>query len=66
MEFKLNKSKVEYRVPEVLYSGHLITNNGTKVDPEKVRAIVEMPSPINVSGIRRVSGLVRMHKVEHI
>ena len=34
-----NKSKVEYRVPEVKYVGHLITNNGIKVDPEKVRAI---------------------------
>nr|XP_022295054.1 uncharacterized protein K02A2.6-like [Crassostrea virginica] len=59
MNFKLNKSKVEYRVPEVKYVGHLITNNGIKVDPEKVRAIVEMPSPIDVSGVKRVLGLVQ-------
>lgn len=38
MNFKLNKSKVEFRVPEVRYVGHLITNSGIKVDPEKVRA----------------------------
>ena len=28
MNFKLNKSKVEFRVPEVRYVGHLITNSG--------------------------------------
>ena len=59
MNFKLNKSKVEYRVPVVKYVGHLITNNGIKVDPEKVRGIVEMPSPIDVSGVQRALGLAQ-------
>jgi hypothetical protein len=59
VNFKLNKSKVAFRVPEVKYVGHLITNRGIKVDPEKVRAIDEMPSPIDVSGVKRVLGLVQ-------
>ncbi|XP_056017509.1 uncharacterized protein K02A2.6-like [Ostrea edulis] len=59
MNFKLNKNKVEFRVPEVRYVGHLITNNGIKVDPEKVRAIVEMPPPDDVSGVKRVLGVVQ-------
>ena len=59
MNFKLKKSKVEYRVSEVKYVGHLITNNGIKVDPEKACAIAEMPLPIDVSGVKRVLGLVQ-------
>lgn len=54
MNFKLNKRKVEFRVPEVRYVGHLITNSGIKVDPEKVRAIVDMPAPRDVSGVKRI------------
>jgi hypothetical protein len=37
----------------------LITNRGIKADPEKVLAIVEIPSPIDVSGVKRVFGLVQ-------
>lgn len=59
MNFKLNKSKVEFRVPEVRYVGHLITNSGIKVDPEKVRAIVDMPAPKDVSGVKRILGVVQ-------
>lgn len=59
MNFKLNKSKVEFRVPEVRYVGHLITNSGIKVDPEKVRAIVDMPALKDVSGDERILGVVQ-------
>lgn len=59
MNFKLKKSKVEFRVPEARYVGHLITNSGIKVDLEKVRAIVDMPAPKNVSGVERILGVVQ-------
>ena len=36
MNFKLNKGKSELRVQEVKYVGHLISQSGVKVDPEKV------------------------------
>lgn len=59
MNFKLKKSKVEFRVPEARYVGHLITNSGIKVDLEKVRAMVDMPAPKNVSGVERILGVVQ-------
>ena len=56
---KLNKEKVELRVPEVKYVGHIIGKDGLKVDPEKVRAIVNMPVPSDAQGVRRFLGLVQ-------
>jgi hypothetical protein len=59
MNFKLNKSKFELRAPEVQYVGHVISKDGLKVSPEKVRAIQEMPAPKDVAGVKRVLGLVQ-------
>lgn len=54
-----NRDKVELRVPEVKYVGHIIGKDGLKVDPEKVRAIVNMPEPTDIQGVRRFLGLVQ-------
>ena len=43
---------------EVRFMGHLITSEGLKVDPEKVEAIVEMPAPTDVKGLKRFLGMV--------
>ena len=45
---KLNKDKIKLRLEEVKYMGHVLTRDGLKVDPEKSRAINEMPAPTNV------------------
>ena len=42
---KLNKSKIKLRQPEVKFMGHVITNKGLKPDPDKVKAVDEMPRP---------------------
>ena len=42
---KLNAEKLEYKFKEVPFHGHLLTMEGLKPDPEKVRAIVETPRP---------------------
>ena len=39
----LNSSKMNFRKSEVRFMGHLITKDGLKPDPEKVRAVQEMP-----------------------
>ena len=59
MNFKLNKSKFELRAPEVQYVGHVISKDGLKVSPEKVCSIQEMPAPTDVTGVKRVLGLVQ-------
>ena len=55
---KLNAEKVEYKCKEVLFHGHLLTTEGLKQDPEKVRAIVEMPRPKDRDDISRLNGMV--------
>lgn len=53
---KFNRDKVKLRVPEVSYVGHLLTAQGLKPDPAKVRAIVDMPHPTDKDGVVRVIG----------
>ena len=55
---KLNKHKLRLRQKEVRFIGHLITADGLKPDPEKVRAVEQMPEPTDVAGVRRFIGFV--------
>ncbi|PFX19094.1 Retrovirus-related Pol polyprotein [Stylophora pistillata] len=47
---RLKKSKCHIQQEEVRFHGHLFSHDGFKTDPEKVRAIVEMPRPRDKSG----------------
>ena len=53
---KLNKEKIKLRSKEVPFMGHMITSEGLKADPEKIRAVQEMPTPTDVAGIQRFIG----------
>ena len=55
---KLNAEKLEYECKEVPFHGHLLTTAGLKPDPEKVRAIVEMPRQKERHDILRLNGMV--------
>ena len=41
----LNKDKLKLRLKEVPFMGHILTNQGVKIDPEKVKAVHNMPTP---------------------
>ena len=43
---------------EVRYLGTMVTPEGIKPDPMKVSAIVEMTSPTDKAGIRRILGMI--------
>ena len=55
---KLNAEKLKLRNQEVPYIGHLLTAEGLKVEPEKIRAITDMPPPTDVKGVQRLVGIV--------
>ncbi|KAL7857277.1 hypothetical protein SRHO_G00161760 [Serrasalmus rhombeus] len=55
---KLNADKFNLRKEEVPYIGHLLTSEGLKIDPEKVRVVTEMPRPTDVKGVQRLVGMV--------
>ena len=55
---KLNRDKLELRLSEVTFIGHRITQDGLQSDPEKVKAINEMPVPQNLQDLRQFLGCV--------
>lgn len=55
----LNTDKFTLRQKEVPFIGHIATDEGLRVDPAKVRAIVEMPAPKDKAGIQRLLGLAQ-------
>ena len=54
----LNKEKCVFKVKEVTYIGHKLTQEGIKPDNEKVRAINDMPAPTDKKGVERLLGTV--------
>ena len=55
---RLKKSKCHIGQEEVKFHGHIFTKDGLKTDPEKVRAVVEMPRPTDQAGVKRLLGMV--------
>ena len=48
--------------PEIHYLGHIITGDGILVDPSKIRAIMEWPTPTNVTEVRSFMGLASYYR----
>uniref|UniRef100_A0A8C5PGJ5 ribonuclease H n=1 Tax=Leptobrachium leishanense TaxID=445787 RepID=A0A8C5PGJ5_9ANUR len=55
---KLNPEKFQLRKTEVPYIGHLLSAQGLHTEPSKVKAITEMPRPLDVKGVQRILGMV--------
>ncbi|KAK2725893.1 hypothetical protein QYM36_000385 [Artemia franciscana] len=55
---KFNRSKCQIAVQSVCYFGHIISNAGIKPDPEKLRAINEMPTPKSKEELQTLLGML--------
>ena len=53
---KLQPGKVQFLRKEVAFLGHIITPEGVKPDPEKIKAVIEYPTPKNVKNVRQALG----------
>ena len=56
---KLNKEKCKIRQTQVPYVGHLLTSEGLKIDPQKVKAVQEMPAPQSKEDVKCLLGFVQ-------
>ena len=54
---RLNREKVHLRLKKVAYVGHVLSADGLQPDPEKVKAIREMPTPTEKQSIQRLLGM---------
>ena len=54
----LNSSKMNLRKTKVKFMGHLITKDGLKPEPEKIKAVQEMPRPTSKNKLLGLLGFV--------
>jgi len=55
---QLQPPKCEFLRKEVNYLGHVITENGVKLDPMKIEFIINYPVPENTKKIKSFLGLI--------
>ena len=55
---KLNAEKMQLRQKQVSYMGHIISSEGLGAEPNKLKAINEMPPLTDKEGVQRVLGMV--------
>ena len=53
----LNFEKCEFAQSRITYLGHVVSADGIRADPSKVRAIKQMQKPKEVRDIRRFLGM---------
>lgn len=55
--FTVNPSKVSLCAKEISYLGYLISESGIRVNPDRIRPILDFPTPVNVRQVRRFLGM---------
>lgn len=59
---RLQPDKCGFLHKEVTYLGHIISNNGVKPDPMKIRAVQKFPKPMKIRNIREFLGLAGYYR----
>ena len=55
-------SKCDFWLEQVSFLGHIVSRDGIAVDPEKIKAVVEWPTPKSVTEIRSFLGLAGYYR----
>jgi len=55
---RFNQEKMQYKVPQICCFGHIVSTQGMRADPEKVRAIIEMATPACTQDLSRFFDMV--------
>jgi hypothetical protein len=56
-------NKCEFFHKQIHYLGHVLSEEGVAVDPDKIRSIMEWPTPKDVSDIRYFMGLEGYYRI---
>lgn len=55
---RFNQRKFQYKLKEVKYFGHIFSENGMKIDPDRIKAIVDLKSPKNKKELQIILGMI--------
>lgn len=58
----LNRDKCQFCRPELKYLGYVVSEKGLRVDPEKVKAIIDLPVPQNQKEVRQFCGTASWYR----
>ena len=58
MNIKFNKDKIQYKVKEVRYLGKIISCEGVKCDPDRIKAILKISQPKDKKDLQKLLGMV--------
>ncbi|MCO5610884.1 hypothetical protein L7F22_065126 [Adiantum nelumboides] len=58
----INGKKSEFFLQEIRYLGHIISKDGIKMDPEKLKVIEEWPQPKNLHELRSFIGMCAYYR----
>lgn len=59
---KLQPEKCEFLKREVLFLGHIVSQDGLKTDPEKIKSVQKFPKPKDRKNIRQFLGLTGYYR----
>ncbi|KAL9952487.1 hypothetical protein ACROYT_G039751 [Oculina patagonica] len=59
---KLKPTKCRFLRKEVAFLGHVVSSDGIKTDPEKVKAVKTWPVPVNVKELQSFLGLASYYR----
>ena len=59
---KLKPSKCHILKKCVHYLGHIVSADGVNVDDDKIKCIVEWPTPVNLEELRRILGIASYYR----
>ncbi len=54
---KLNPHKLKFKMKDILFMGHVISDTGMRPDPDKISAITQMEKPCNKVAVLRFIGM---------
>ena len=58
----VNSKKSEFFLKKIRYLGHIISKDGIKMDPDKLKTIQEWPQPLNLHKLRSFIGMCSYYR----